>query len=291
SNFQYTHIMFLQIHQQLCRITVILLFCCTCLTTTSGQQDTSSVYKFTPWWSLTIGAVGTATNAWGVDRKLNKPDLPVERVLALSRDDVPRFDRWALDQDAGRQGEYGKLSDYGMLGGFFTPLLLSLDKDTRKNFGALMLLYFETAAIGANVYAWSPVGPTFIERLRPGAYYEEKGLEYRTEGNRRNSFFSGHVSTSAMGSFYFAKVYTDYHPDLGAKKWLWFGAALVPPLFTGYYRVKALKHFPTDVLMGTAVGAAAGILVPQFHKKLQNKHRFSIFYESDFKGLAWVYRF
>jgi hypothetical protein len=35
----------------------------------------------------------------------------------------------------------------------------------------------------------------------------------------------------------------------------------------GYLRLKAGKHFLSDNLLGYAVGASAGILVPHLHKK------------------------
>jgi membrane-associated phospholipid phosphatase len=68
-----------------------------------------------------------------------------------------------------------------------------------------------------------------------------------------------------------AKVLWDYHPEWGNKRWWLWAAAMVPPAFVGYNRYKAYKHFPTDVIFGTAVGAAVGILNPQLHKIRKNK--------------------
>ena len=62
------------------------------------------------------------------------------------------------------------------------------------------------------------------------------------------------------------KTYTDYHPDLGWKKFLLYGAASVPPLFVGYLRVKSLDHFPSDAGVGFMVGALCGVLVPEIHR-------------------------
>ena len=88
-----------------------------------------------------------------------------------------------------------------------------------------------------------------------------------------------------------AKVYSDYHPELGNKKWLVYGAALVPPTLVGVYRYKALKHFPTDVITGMFVGAAVGILVPQFHKRKKRQIGVSIIYNQQAKGFAMSCRF
>ena len=91
-------------------------------------------------------------------------------------------------------------------------------------------------------------------------------MEFKLGRSATDSFFSGHVSMAAGASFFMAKVLSDYHPDLGAKKWLLYGAALIPPAFVGYTRYRGLMHFPTDLLLGAAVGAAVGISVLHLHK-------------------------
>ena len=47
---------------------------------------------------------------------------------------------------------------------------------------------------------------------------------------------------------------------------MWAGAALVPAA-VGYLCLKAGQHFLSNNLVGYAVGAGIGILVPQLHKK------------------------
>ena len=108
-----------------------------------------------------------------------------------------------------------------------------------------------------------------------------------------DSFFSGHTSTTAAASFFMAKVYTDLHPETEGKKWLFYVAALAPPAVVGYFRYKALKHFPTDVLTGIAVGAASGVLIPHLHKKKEgkNKNLTVIPYAGISSGLLVQYKF
>jgi membrane-associated phospholipid phosphatase len=50
------------------------------------------------------------------------------------------------------------------------------------------------------------------------------------------------------------------------KPYIW-GVAAAIPASVGYMRIKAGKHFLTDNLIGYGVGAAAGILIPELHKK------------------------
>ena len=71
-----------------------------------------------------------------------------------------------------------------------------------------------------------------------------------------------------------AKVYNDYHPELGNKKFLVYSIAVIPPVFTGLFRYKGMKHFPTDVLAGAAVGSFTGWLIPRLHDN--KSKRFSI---------------
>ena len=139
-----------------------------------------------------------------------------------------------------------------------------------------MFLYLEAQAISSSFYAYA--GVTFINRIRPFVYYPEVPLESKVEPGAQDSFFSGHTSATATATFFLAKVYNDYHPEIKRKKWLLYAGALIPPASVGYYRYKALRHFPSDILVGIIVGAAAGILVPELHKvKFGKKKKLSVF--------------
>ena len=116
-------------------------------------------------------------------------------------------------------------------------------------------------------------GLTFIakniaNRNRPFLYNPEVPLEDKISSSANRSFFSGHTSHTAAFTFMMAKIFHDYHPNSkqGMKIIIWsFSAAL--PAVTGFLRVKAGKHFPTDVITGYAVGAFTGWLIPHLHKK------------------------
>ncbi len=254
-------------------------------------QDSKDVpmYKVNTWVAASIGVGGTITNYLGLRSLLDRDSIPLDIVLGLSENDVNRFDRYALRQDLDKVGHAKELSDIGLYGTFVLPAVLFFDKKIRKEWKSISLMYFETQAIAANIYAWSPLGPRFIERYRPGTYYEELTIEDRRLGRKRNSFFSGHVSTTATASFFMARVYCDFHPELGAKKWLIYGLALIPPTFVGHNRIRSLNHFPTDVIMGTLVGAATGILIPALHKNKDNRLTLTTLQEG--YGLAMGYRF
>jgi membrane-associated phospholipid phosphatase len=103
----------------------------------------------------------------------------------------------------------------------------------------------------------------------------------------RSSLYSGHTAATAAASFFAAKVYCDYNPDLGMNKYLIYGAAAIPPLIMGYVRLRALAHFPTDILTGFGVGAACGILIPQLHLIQGRSLSLGVFSSPEANGLAF----
>lgn len=199
-----------------------------------------------------------------------KPVLDSLEIISLDKNDVWAFDRVALNQTVDQRYRAADISDWGMYVSVVLPGLLALDDDIRKDWLDLLVLYLETQAINTSLYI--AAGPLFTKRIRPFVYYDEIPYDDKTGTGTTDSFFSGHTSTASTAAFFMAKVYSDYHPELGNKKYWLYAAALLPPAFVGYHRYRALKHFPTDIIMGTAVGAATGILVPHFHKIVRRKN-------------------
>ena len=271
----------------------LLLILALFASTTYAQEveDQESKYKINPYISASIGVVGTTANYFGVIKFRDKTAISEEIVLSLDKNNVNSFDRWALFQDPSKRGTYNSISDIGLITTFLAPVFLLADKRIKSHWLDIGLLYFETQTIAAFLYAWSPLGPQFIDRYRPETYYNEINLANRQDGQNRNSFFSGHTLITATGSFFIAKVICDFHPELGKKKWLVYSAALVPPAVVGYFRIKALRHFSTDTIASTVLGAAVGILIPHFHKKRKKDSGFSIDTNIEGNGIALNYRF
>ena len=90
-----------------------------------------------------------------------------------------------------------------------------------------------------------------------------------------------------------AKVFSDYHPN--SKQFLkiavWtFSISL--PAVTGFFRVRAGKHFPSDVIMGYALGAVSGWIIPHLHKKdLMSNGNYSILLGTVGNGFGMSLRF
>ena len=238
---------------------------------------------------LTVGLF--ALNYYGFQVLDRKGTLDSLQIVSLDKNDVWAFDRNALTQGTSQRFDAEKISDVGMNLSLFLPALLALDKDIRHDWLDLLVLYLETQAINTTLYAYG--GPMLTKRIRPFVYYDEIPLDDKTVTGTTDSFFSGHTSTTAAASFFMAKVYSDYHPEPGNKKYLIFAAALIPPAIVGYHRYRALKHFPTDVMTGTIIGAATGILVPHLHKivKRKNENLSVMPYVGEYSGLAVYLKF
>lgn len=234
----------------------------------------ATVYRVRALWSALGGVGGMLIGTAGIDRLRRKDRLTEAELGALRPEDVPGIDRWGLRQDPARSKGAEASSDLFFNGAMVLPFTLFLDRKYRKDWLDISLIYLEAHALNANFYAWAPVGPAVINRLRPVAYYESIDVGIRGAGNSRNSFFSGHVSTTAVGTFFTAKVLSDYNPHwTGRQRALIFGAAALPPIYVAVQRVRSLKHFPTDTVAGLAVGAFFGVFTPHLHKIWQRKHR------------------
>lgn len=237
---------------------------------------------------IPLTAVAMATDYWGFVTVDKKPPLDSLTIINLDANNINWLDRSATRQDAFFAHGARKISDVTLAFSLTLPFFLFTDKAIRKDWGDLILLYLETQAIVGNLYSWACV--VNVDRIRPLVYNPEVAWAERAGTRTKNAFYSGHTSHSASASFFAAKVYCDYHPELGNKKYLFYGLAAIPPVVTGFFRYKGLKHFPTDIMTGLAVGATTGILVPYIHRRT-GPNLTIIPYAGQINGLAMTYRF
>ncbi len=248
-------------------IRLLLLFTALLLT---GQTSLlcQSPYQFD--WKKESAITGLGLSTWGSSYLLanNIQSFSPEQVYNLDRARVNAFDRVATFNQS---YSADKTSDYLALSSKLLPALFLAGDRTREHFHEIVLLYAETymVANGLTTLTKSAVG-----RPRPFVYNEAFAVDDKLGRGARYSFFSGHTSKTAALSFFSAKVYADFHPDSEWRPFVWAAAATLPAV-TGYMRVKSGKHYPSDVMVGYAVGALTGILVPHLHKrhkKAKNKN-------------------
>jgi membrane-associated phospholipid phosphatase len=259
-----------------------------------ARVDTTApaVYNIPPLRTAAIGLAATAANMIAIKNILhNKKELSLEEIQALRKDIVNPFDRWALNQDPRKRDHYYRLSDHALttiLAGSAATFIFG--KRTRKDWLRLGLMYYETQFLTFAFYDFSFIGPFFQNRIRPVSYYDYFPMELRRRGNQRNSLYSGHVANATSATFFAVKVYCDYHPEIGNKKYLLYGIASVPALVTGWLRMKALAHFPSDILVGYTVGGLCGILIPEMHRIKSKNIKLGTFYNGQSGGLQLTYK-
>lgn len=198
-------------------------------------------------------------NAFDLYMMKKTAPLTEPEIQSLSVSKILPMDRFTTRQ---WHPQAAKVSDAALYGSFALPLVLFASGNIRedwKNTGILGLESFATTIALTNL------SKSVIKRARPYVYNPDVPMEYKLEKDARYSFFSGHTSTVANFAFFTAKVYSDHHPDSKALPFVW-GGAFALPAATAYLRVRAGKHFPTDVITGYLIGAAAGYLIPHLHK-------------------------
>jgi membrane-associated phospholipid phosphatase len=95
-------------------------------------------------------------------------------------------------------------------------------------------------------------------------YGNEASLESRSDANAARSFFSGHVANTMATTVAALRTYQRLHrPVLG---WTLLGIGVAGSGLVGVSRVASGAHFPSDVLVGVAVGTGMGLMLPAMHR-------------------------
>lgn len=232
---------------------------------------------------------GIALTGYGTYLIGQKKELTLTQLAGKTADKVPFFDRHNL-------GKYDEKADdvsyIPFHASFALPVVMTLvNKNERQNAFQVLSLYVETMAITGTLFTMSAA---LVQRSRPYVYRDEDGnnttaTDRRIDKDSQRSFFAGHTAASAGASFFAAKVFQDMNPDSKLKPVVW-GVAAALPAITAYYRYKGGMHFLSDNLLGYAIGAGAGLLVPELHKnkRLQNIE-ITPQYGQNYKGVALTY--
>jgi membrane-associated phospholipid phosphatase len=200
--------------------------------------------------SLTIGSMF-------LDKKVT-PMTELE-VKNLDAGNIWPIDRFSLRHLSFEADEF---TDKLLLTSFASPFFLLLDKTGRNNFDDMAMIVFQGAMLNA---ALINISKATARRPRPYNYNPDAPLDIKLRKSSRYSFYSGHVATAAYFSFTTAQLYNDLHPDSKARPYIYATAALIPAA-VAYGRMRAGKHFFTDVLVGFAAGTAIALTVPALHR-------------------------
>jgi membrane-associated phospholipid phosphatase len=252
--------------------------------TTLNKEAFKHPYKTSFKKDAPIIAIGLGLTYLGNNLIKNEKPLTVAELANKTKDKVPFFDR-------GNAGFYSdkinKDSYIPMLGSYVVPLAMLLaNKNERRNASYILAMYVESLSITSALFT---MAAGTIHRSRPLVYGTIAPTDQRINKNNQRSFFAGHTASTASATFFAAKVFQDLNPDSKAKPFVWIVAAAIPAV-VGYMRYQSGFHFLSDNLLGYAVGAASGILIPQWHKRKGYKN-LSIVPQvgKDFKGLSMIY--
>ncbi len=113
------------------------------------------------------------------------------------------------------------------------------------------------------------VAKVVVQRPRPYVY----GLDPGPVGGRSShlSFFSGHSSMTFAAAVAGSYLYGVQSPDEHARAALW-GVELALASATANLRVRAGKHFYSDIVMGALVGAGIGATLPRLYLDQPNRY-------------------
>jgi hypothetical protein len=205
---------------------------------------------------ISLNAVGLGAGSFilGLDKK-----PPTEQsILKLNRSEVNRFDRGATYQYSKVAGYSSDACMYLSMG---LPLLHLANKNSRKDFGKITLMYAEVFVLNTAI---TNLLKETVARKRPLLYNPDVPMASKLKKDNLKSFFSGHTSTTASMSYFFAYTFHMYNPGSKWRPVVWSLSAALP-IVTGLLRYKAGKHYWTDIITGYVVGAIIGVGVPWLH--------------------------
>ncbi|MEO5674165.1 MAG: phosphatase PAP2 family protein [Chitinophagales bacterium] len=236
------------------------------------NDNTNCIYNLKPAVDIPIaalGVIGTITGFSLIAKKTPSDSATIVNLdpetdikLGINRKDIHNYDP-----------DLKHISDYFLYGGAAYGLVLLLDHDIRQDAGKIGLLYLETMGITGSSYSLTAAA---IDKLRPYAYNKdsiivdgikqpEVPLSIQTKSSTRNSFYGGHPSVPAASTLFVARVYSAYHPH-SPFRFVFYGLSVAATGTTAYLRYKGGYHFPTDLVIGVALGSAYGLLVPGLHR-------------------------
>ncbi len=211
--------------------------------------------------------LGIGLSFFGDSLSKNYDPITVEEIRVLDRKDVNAFDRpatynWALEWEE-RSDSY---RDIVVISTLFTLSVPPLLHTRLSNTLTVAVMFIESYFFlkGITYITKSASG-----RKRPYLYNTDLSVEERqgiSSDNAFFSFYSGHTAAAFTAATFVSKVFTDIHGKSVWSTLLW-GSSLSLAALAGYSRFKCGQHFPTDVIVGAAVGFSIGYLIPAIHRK------------------------
>ncbi len=207
-----------------------------------------------------IGA-GLVTGAGALLLGANQTPLTVEEIAGRDRSQIGGFDRistrkWSESAD--------KASDILAMSLMVSPALLYTQTGAGMDAGELTVMWGETLLLQQ---ATTGLLKSLFGRARPFVYNDDPRIptELKQSSTAVRSFPSGHTATAFAGAVFLGEVFARLNPEDSSRHWVR-GTSLALAAVTGWLRIEAGRHYPTDVLAGAVLGSLIGWGVPQLHE-------------------------
>lgn len=204
---------------------------------------------------LATGSAALLTTDYFLQKKVEP--LPDATILLLDRKNINSFDRIATyqwDENA------AKISDGLAIGSVLMQSYFFFNKQTRSESFKIGTVAFQSLILSQGIVNMAKL----TLRNRPYMYNENAPMEEKRSAYGRFSFFSGHTTTVSSMCFSFAFSHQTYLPNSKANNAIWVSAFTLPAV-EGFLRVKAGKHYPSDVIVGYLVGLGTSFLMHKVH--------------------------
>ncbi|MET0795295.1 MAG: phosphatase PAP2 family protein, partial [Polyangiaceae bacterium] len=154
---------------------------------------------------------------------------------------------------------------------FVDPILSGVREKSVQTGLADAFMYAESISF---TMAMTNIVKMAVRRPRPSAYIEAEAHPNaeNTSTDSALSFFSGHAAITATVTATASYLAFARAPH-GARPWITLGVGTALTTFVSIERVRAGKHFPTDVIAGSIAGAGIGLVVPHLHRTDDIKQR------------------
>ena len=179
----------------------------------------------------------------------------------LVKEDINPLDRWAVNYFS----ESIKRTGNHFLALTALPVVIGIYGNSREynNWDAITdgVMYLESLLF---TYSMSHYIKGFEIRPKPRAYNTDLSYLERKEKSNASGFYSLNSALAANSVAFTDAVFSTRFPD---SAWLPYIRIIgwTTVAFMGYTQIASGEHFPTDVIFGTAIGAASGYMVPLSH--------------------------
>lgn len=183
-------------------------------------------------------------------------------ALAPGRDCVCDLD-W-FPGDLSVRGRYSRsaarVSDGLVVATLASPEVFTLTQGSRWHFFNASVVYSQTLSAD---FALNTLIKLLFPRSRPYVYARDRDV-WKEASDYDVSFYSSHSSLSFAAAVSGSYLYAESAQHPWAKRAAW-GSELALATATANLRVRAGKHYYSDVLVGALMGTAFGVGVPLLH--------------------------